>query len=159
MVRGRFGACSVSGIYAGVKRVDASAGPGLAGDGFFGRNFHPAALCPCRVEVGVPGCEQDRRAGLRVEALGAQRRRFHMGSLGEGLPEANGSEARSALGHGIVHARRRNARVTEAGPGPARSCCHVCSTRRWPSSLFRRGYRVPPLMRAKPCCRRTSAMA
>jgi NhaA family Na+:H+ antiporter len=32
-----------------------------------------------------------------MEALGAQRGRFHVGSLGDGLPGANGSEARFAL--------------------------------------------------------------
>jgi hypothetical protein len=107
-----------SGIHAGVKRVDAPAGPGQAGGGFLGRHFHPAALCPRRREVGGPGCEQGPRAGVRMESLRAPRRRFHVGSLGDGRPGATGSAARSALGHGVVHARRRNVRVAGTGPLP-----------------------------------------
>jgi hypothetical protein len=102
----------------GVKRVDAPAGPGQAGGGFLGRHFRPAALRPRRREVRGPGCEQGPRTGLRMEAFGAQRRRFHVGSLEDGRPGANGSEARSALGQGVVHARRRNVRVAGAGPLP-----------------------------------------
>lgn len=115
-VRGRFGVCSVSGIHAGVKRVDASAGPGQAGGGFLGRHFQPATLRPRRFEIGGPGCEQDRRTGLRMEALGAQRRRFHVGSLGDGHPGANGSTAQSALGQGVVRARWRTCEWLKPDP-------------------------------------------